>query len=237
VAGLREGNVSEARLSPVRTVLVVARDPAAGGEIVCALQRRGFPAMQGATVAQGLYWARRQPPALVIIDARLPSWSHLVREFRQKGRAVLTLVNGPEARTKALEAGCLDIELSELEADELVRRVETLLGHGWASEAAKVEAGPLVVDLSTDTLVWRSRRIAASPLLLRLAAYLAAHAGQIVPTNVLLAEVWGEPWADPNKVHQAVWRLRRLLAETENSAFLVGRRKHGYAILPPIEHV
>lgn len=228
----QRGKASEARLSPVRTVLVVARDPGTGGEIVCALQHRGFPATQGATAPQGLYWARRQPPTLMIIDARLPGWSNLVREFRRMGRAVIALVESQDSRTTALEAGCLDVPLSGLEAAALARRVETLLGRGWASDADKIESGQLVVDLSTHTLVWRGRRVAASELLLRLTAYLAAHSGRVVPTKVLLEEVWGEPWADPNKVHQAVWRLRRLLGEPADSPFLVGRQGHGYAILP-----
>jgi DNA-binding response OmpR family regulator len=232
VAGPRDGKVSEVRLSPARTVLVVVRDSATGGDIVGAVQRRGFPAMQGTTVPQALYWARRQPPALVIVDARVPGWPHLVREFRQKGRAVVALVEGSDSRTKALEAGCLDVQLSGLEAEELAHRVETLVGHGWASGAVQVESGPLVVDLSTDTLIWCGRRIAASQLLLRLAAYLAAHAGRVVPTKVLLEEVWGEPWANPNKVHQAIWRLRRLLGEPADSVLLVGRQRHGYALVP-----
>ena len=223
---------SEARLSPIRTVLVVARDPGTGGEIVGALQHRGFPAMQGGTAPQALYWASRQPPTLMIIDARLPGWSHLVREFRRKRRAVVALVDCQDSRARALEAGCFDVPISGLEAAALARRVETLLGRGWASDADRIESGPMVVDLSTHTLVWKGRRVAASELMLRLTAYLAAHAGRVVPTKVLLEEVWGEPWADPSKVHQAVWRLRRLLGEPADSPFLVGRQGHGYAILP-----
>lgn len=230
MAGKRK--VSEAPLSPVRTVLVVTRDSSTGGEIVGALQRRGFPAMQGDTAPQALYWARRQPPTLVIIDARLPGWSNLAREFRQKGRAVVALVDGQDSRATALEAGCLDVHLSEVEAAAMARRVETLLAQGWASDADRIVCGPLVVDLSTHTLVWNGRPVAASELMLRLAAYLAAHAGRVVPTKVLLEAVWGEPWANPSKAHQAVWRLRRLLGLRADSPFLVGRQRHGYAILP-----
>ena len=231
-AGPQDVMASDSGLSPVRTVLVVVGDPATGGEVVGALQRRGFPAMQGATAPQALYWARRQPPALVILDTLLPDWSRLVREFREKGRAVVALTDDPAARTMALESGCLDQPLTGLDVDALALRVEILLGRGWVSEAGRVAAGPLVVDLSAHSLLWRGRSIAASQLLLRLAAYLAAHAGQVVPTKVLLEEVWGEPWADPNKAHQAVWRLRRLLGEPASSAFLVGRQRHGYALLP-----
>jgi DNA-binding SARP family transcriptional activator len=33
-------------------------------------------------------------------------------------------------------------------------------------------------------------------------------------------------------VHQAVWRLRRLIGESADSSFLVGKQRHGYALFP-----
>lgn len=232
VAEPQDTEPSESELSPVRTVLVVACDSAVGGEIVGALQHRGVPAMQGATAPQALYWARREPPALVVLDARVQRWRRLSEVFRGKGRPVLVLTDDPKARTAALEGGCLDAPLSGVDVEALALRIEILLGRGWVGETGRIKAGPLVVDLSEHHLLWRGRRIAASQLLLRLAAYLAAHPGRIVPTRVLLEEVWGEPWADLNKVHQAVWRLRRLIGEAADSSFLVGKQRHGYALFP-----
>jgi DNA-binding winged helix-turn-helix (wHTH) protein len=51
---------------------------------------------------------------------------------------------------------------------------------------------------------------------------------------VLLEDVWGEPWADANKVHQAVYRLRRRLGEAPDSLFLVAKRGHGYGLFPQV---
>jgi hypothetical protein len=45
-------------------------------------------------------------------------------------------------------------------------------------------------------------------------------------------EHWGEPWADANKVHQAMYRLRGRLGVPTESRFLVGRRGHGYGLFP-----
>jgi DNA-binding response OmpR family regulator len=232
VAEPQDSGPQEPGLSAALTVLVVARDSAAGGRIVGALQRRGFPALQGSTVTQALYWARRDPPALVILDARLGRWRRLAGEFRQEGRAVVVLTDGPDAREAALEAECLDEDVSELDPEALAQRVGVLLRRGWRSDAARVAAGHLIVDLSSNRLIWGGRQLRTSRLLVLLAAYLAAHPGQVVPTRVLLEQVWGEPWADPNKVHQAMLRLRRLLGEPADSPFLVGRQRHGYCLLP-----
>jgi DNA-binding response OmpR family regulator len=59
-----------------------------------------------------------------------------------------------------------------------------------------------------------------------------ARPGRLTPARALLEDVWGEPWADPNKVHQAMYRLRRSLGVPANSPFLVARRGHGYGLFP-----
>jgi DNA-binding winged helix-turn-helix (wHTH) protein len=95
-----------------------------------------------------------------------------------------------------------------------------------------ISAGPLTVDLSARRLVWNGDEVSVSPLLLALTAYLAARAGRLTPARTLLEDVWGEPWADLNKVHQAVYRLRHRLGEPGNSAFLIAKRGHGYGLFP-----
>lgn len=231
-AGPREDEPGRATLSVPQTVLVTAYDPAWGGEAVGALQRRGIPSLQGSTPAQALFWARRVPPALVVLDLQIRGWRQLMREVRAEGRTVIALGDEGGARADALGGGCLDAVRSDIDADELALKVASLLRHGRGSGRGRIAAGPLVVDLPAGCLRWRGAEIAASPLLLRLAAHLAAQSGCVVPTQVLLEEVWGEPWATPNKVHQAVLRLRRALGEPADSPILVGRQRHGYCFLP-----
>ena len=94
-------------------------------------------------------------------------------------------------------------------------------------------AGPLQVDLAARRLVFDGREVSVSPLLLNLAAHLAARAGSFVPASVLLEEVWAEPWADHGKVQLAILRLRRKLPVTASS-FIASQRGHGYGIFPDV---
>jgi DNA-binding response OmpR family regulator len=231
-AGVRGDEPGRATHSAPRTVLVTACDSAWGGKMVGALQRLGIPSLQGSTPAQTLYWARRVVPALVLLDLRVDGWRPLMRGFRREGRIVLALTDDAGTRADALEGGCLDSVPTGVGAEELALKVASLLRQRWGSGGGRITAGPLVVDLSARCLLWRGSELAVSPLLLNLAAYLAAHPGRILPTRVLLEEVWGEPWAAHNKVHQAVWRLRSLLGETADSSFLIGRQWHGYGLFP-----
>jgi two-component system, OmpR family, response regulator len=156
----------------------------------------------------------------------------LLGELRHEGYAVVAVSDDPRERTWALEAGCLDAILPLLEPDELALKVRELVHDRRLRRQGTIVAGPLIVDLATRLVSWRGENITVSPLLLDLAAYLASRAGQFTPSRVLLEEVWGEPWSNLNKVHQAIWRLRRYLREPVGSSFLVGRQGHGYGVFP-----
>jgi DNA-binding response OmpR family regulator len=230
-AGPRDGE-GTASLSASRTVLVVTPEPTKAGEVVGALQDRGVPSIQASTPPQAIFWARRATPALVVLDTNVRGSGLLLGEFRGEGRLLVALNDDDGERVRALEAGCVDALPRSLETNELAVRVSRLARSEDLQAGGMVVAGPLTVDLSARCLLWEDEEISVSPLLLTLAGYLASRAGRLTPARVLLEEVWGEPWADPSKVHQAMYRLRRSLGERTDSSILVSRRGHGYGLFP-----
>jgi DNA-binding response OmpR family regulator len=221
-----------ASLSASRTVLVVTPESTKAGEVVGALQDRGVPSIQASTPSQAIFWARRATPALVVLDTNVRGARLLLGEFRGEGRLLVALNDDDSERVRALEAGCVDALPKSLEPDELALKVTRLARSRDLLAAGIVVASPLTVDLSARRLLWMDEELSVSPLLLALAAYLASRAGRLTPARVLLQDVWGEPWADPNKVHQAMYRLRRRLGEPADSPFFVVRRGHGYGLFP-----
>lgn len=226
-----------ASLSASRTVLVVTPDSTRAGEVVGALQSRGVPSVQASTPPQAIFWARRSTPALVVLDMNVRGARLLLGEFRGEGRLLVALNDDVGERVRALEAGCLDALPHSLEPDELALKVTRLTHSDRTQACGPVVAGPLTVDLSACRLVWKDEQVSVSPLLLALAAYIAARAGQLTPARTLLEDVWGEPWANANKVHQAMYRLRRCLGEPTDSHFLVAKRGHGYGLFPQAANV
>jgi two-component system, OmpR family, KDP operon response regulator KdpE len=226
------GEEGTAPLSTSRTVLVVTAEPTRAGEVVGALQRRGVPSVQASTPPQAIFWARRSTPALVVLDMNVRGARLLLGEFRSEGRLLVALNDDDADRVRALEAGCVDALPHSLEPDELALKVTRLARSDRVRAGGSVVVGPLTVDLSACRLVWWDEPLSVSPLLLALAAYLATWAGRLTPARTLLEDVWGEPWADPNKVHQAVHRLRRQLGEPADSRFFVAKRGHGYGLFP-----
>ena len=230
-AGPRDGE-GTASLSASRTVLVVTPEPTQAGEVVGALQDRGVPSIQASTPPQALFWARRATPALVLLDTTIRGARLLLGEFRGEGRLLIALNDDEGERIRALEAGCVDALPTSLEPHELALKVTRMARSEDLQPGGSIVAGPLTVDLSAGRLLWGKEEISVSPLLLALSGYLASRAGRLTPARVLLEDVWGEPWADPNKVHQAMYRLRRLLDLRSTSRILVGKRGHGYGIFP-----
>jgi DNA-binding response OmpR family regulator len=225
----REGTAS---LSASRTVLVVTPEPTKAGEVVGALQDRGVPSIQASTPPQAIFWARRATPALVLLDTNLRGARLLLGEFRSEGRLLIALNDDDSERVRALEAGCVDALPKSLEPEELALKVTRFARSESPRVSGTIVAGPLAVNLSAGRLVWRGKELSTSPLLLNIAGYLASRPGRLTPARALLEEVWGEPWADPNKVHQAMYRLRRTLGVPADSPFLVVRRSHGYGVFP-----
>ncbi|MDP9300830.1 MAG: winged helix-turn-helix domain-containing protein, partial [Actinomycetota bacterium] len=230
-AGPRDGE-GTASLSASRTVLVVTPESTKAGEVVGALQDRGVPSIQASTPSQAIFWARRARPALVVLDTNVRGAGLLLGEFRGEGRLLVALNDDDSERVRALEAGCVDALPKSLEPDELALKVTRLARSDGLRAGGTIVAGPLTVDLPASRLLWRDKELSASPLLLNLAGYLASRPGRLTPARALLEDVWGEPWADPNKVHQAMYRLRRSLGVPANSPFLVARRGHGYGVFP-----
>ncbi len=231
-AGPRDGK-GTASLSASRTVLVVTPEPTKAGEVVGALQDRGVPSIQATTPPQALFWARRATPALVLLDTNVRGAGLLLGEFRGEGRLLIALNDDDSERIRALEAGCVDALPKSLEPDEIALKITRLARSEDLRPHGSIIAGPLTVDLSGGRLRLREEEITVSPLLLALAGYLASRPGRLTPARVLLEDVWGEPWADLNKVHQAMYRLRRLLREPRHSSFLLAKRGHGYGLFPP----
>jgi DNA-binding response OmpR family regulator len=230
-SGPRDGE-GTASLSASRTVLVVTPESTKAGQVVGALQERGVPSVQASTPPQALFWARQSTPALVVLDMSVRGARLLLGEFRSEGRLLVALNDDDGERVRALEAGCVDALPKSLEPDELALKVTRLTRSENLRPSGAIVAGPLTVDLAACRLIWKDKDLSVSPLMLGVAAYLAARAGELTPARKLLEDVWGEPWADTNKVHQAIYRLRRQLGEPADSPFLVAKRGHGYGLFP-----
>lgn len=216
-------------LSASRAVLVVARHPAPLAE---ALQDRGLPATFAKTARAAVWWVRQHPPALILLDLDVERASFLLRQFRAEGRSIVAMSDDTNARSRALEAGCIDATASAIPLDELSLKIARVVHDRRVQRSGAITIPPLVVDLSARRLVWDGRPVSASGVLVDFASCLALRPGQIVATREILEQVWGEPWATTDRVHRTAWRLRRILDLSRASPFFVAKWREGYGFFP-----
>lgn len=84
------------------------------------------------TIAEAREIAEADPPALVLLDLRLPDGDGLtlVDHLRGAGSVVVALTgdDDPKKRQRCLDAGCVDVLIKPVPARELVRRVAEWIG-------------------------------------------------------------------------------------------------------------
>lgn len=139
------------------TVLLLEDDPAIAGTVVFALEREGFDVRPVALVRDADAAARRQPPAVAVLDIGLPDGQglDLCRRWRSdpdprlvRLPIVLLTARGEEIdRVLGLEAGADDYVSKPFSPRELAARVRALL------RRAALPPAPPAADFVLDE--WR----------------------------------------------------------------------------------
>jgi len=162
--------------------------------------------------------ALEEPFALISLDVGLPDMSgfDVLRTIRARGIVtpvlILTARDGLDDRIAGLDLGADDYLLKPFEPTELHARIRAVLRRAQGAASSVVEVGALSIDLSRASATVNGR-----PLELRRREWavlerLVAKAGQIVPKDRLLAEVFSfEEIVAPNAIEVYVARLRRKL--------------------------
>lgn len=177
------------------------------------------------------------PYDLVVLDWMLPEADGLsvCRTLRQKGNHVPILMLTARAdvseRVAGLDAGADDYLAKPFDLSELLARVRAL-GRRAAVSDPVVRIGALLVDRGERRAMVDGRKLELTPREFALLAYLARHAGRIVPRTELLAKVW-EMNFDPgsNVVEAHVKNLREKLAD--HAALIETIRGVGYRLSVP----
>lgn len=204
-------------------ILVVEDEPAIRLAVTDALRDEGFLVLEAEDGSEGYRRTGADRPDLVILDLMLPGTDGLdvlVRLRREGNRVpviILTAKGRETDRVQGLHAGADDYVPKPFGVKELVARVRALLRRaGWAERPPRrLVAGDLRIDLDR-----REYEIADAPprpltrLEADVLAYLAAHAGRIVPREELLVRVWGYPRdVETRTVENLISSLRRKLED------------------------
>ena len=154
----------------------------------------------------------------ILLDLTLPGRDGLqiLKAVRERGMKtpvlVLTARDSVQDRVAGLDSGADDYLVKPFAFAELLARIRALVRRGRATEAPKLGAGDLDVDLITRKVTRAGRGVELTVREFELLEYLLRHQGQVVSRETLARDVWKEtarstPLDNVIDVHIA--RLRR----------------------------
>jgi DNA-binding response OmpR family regulator len=182
-------------------ILIIEDEPVVARSLQAGLSREGFAVVWKSTGAEGVEYARKASPRLVLLDIRLPDGSgfDFCRQMRQMGlrQPVIMLTARYDEMDKVLglEMGADDYVTKPFGLRELVSRIRAQLRRAYGDYAVAESATLMVADLVLDLASGQVRRgeqvIGLTPIEFRLLSYLARNRGQALTRQQIVEDVWG----------------------------------------------
>ncbi len=199
-------------------VLLVEDDPAIAEPLARAFSREGYEVRSHGTARSAL--AEVEEADLIVLDLGLPDMDGLdvAREVRKRGLEVPILVL--TARTDeadmviGLDAGADDYVTKPFRLAELLARIRALLRRGLGDGEGELRVQDVVVDVPAHRAFVGQRELSLTAREFDLLKALVKQAGQMVPREELMREVWGQDSQGSTKtLDMHVSWLRRKLGD------------------------
>lgn len=200
-------------------ILIVEDDAALARSIVALLRNAGHAVDHLARGEEVAAVAAAEPYALLILDVGLPDVDGftVLARLRRSGERVpvlmLTARDALDDRVRGLDLGADDYLRKPFAPEELEARVRALGRRRGGDPVPELRVGALVLHRSTGRVEVAGREVELRRREWTVLEALATRAGQIVPRELLQAEVFGfdEP-VGTNALEVNVTRLRAKLA-------------------------
>jgi DNA-binding response OmpR family regulator len=222
-------------------LLIVDDDPDLLVLLAEELRADGFEVQTARSGEEALRRLSQAWPDLLIIDLVMPGIDGLALAREIKAQAdlpmiVLSAIAAGDSKADLLEEVAEDYVTKPYHYPELRARITRVLRRlGEHVPKARLVIGPnLVLDLHRRQAIVGGRPVALTPTESRLLYALAAHLGQTVPTETLLARGWIDTEdAEPSYVWVTMRRLRQKVeVDPNHPVHLITVRGVGYRLIP-----
>jgi two-component system phosphate regulon response regulator PhoB len=224
-------------------ILVVDDEPDIVALVAYHLAKSGYRVSTASSGTEALESARRDRPALVVLDLMLPGMSgydvleQLRADDATRGVAVLMLTARREEgdRIQGLSLGADDYLTKPFSPQELVLRVGAILRRlsaGGATSGDTLHIGALEIDLAAHQVKVQGIPVELTPTEFKLLLTLAERRGRVQGRALLLETVWeAAPDIQTRTVDMHVQRLRAKLGVAGDLIETV--RGFGYRLRSP----
>ncbi len=208
-------------MANARHVLVVEDDADVRSLVVDLLERAGYRVSQAGDGRTGLRIFHERRPDLVVLDISMPELDGFqaldrIRDLSDAPVLMLTAHNTELERVRGLKAGADDYLGKPFGRQELVARVETLLrrAHDPRRDTDSRYCDDfLEIDFARRSVTVSGEQVSLTPLEFRLLGALVRHPDQVLSSDQLLEQAWGDvDGRSPDQVKLYVSYLRRKLS-------------------------
>ncbi len=220
-----------------QTILLIDDDTTLSELLSEQLRMAGYRTLNAGDGASGLRAAAETRPDLVILDVMMPGMDGWTVCERLRSRSAVPIIlltaKGEELdKLRGFRLGVDDYVTKPFSFAEMVARVGAVLGRADRKPvpASSVKSGDLLIDFELHRVFVSGNSIDLTPTEYRLLEALARNPQRAVPTEQLIADVWGPQYAgEVEQVKHFVWTLRKKI-ETDpgDPKHIITERGFGY---------
>ena len=185
-----------------RRILVIDAEAETRRRLHTLLTRAGFQVTLATSGDAGLEQAVLQPPAVIILDLRLPDIDglYLCQELGRSCAAsiiVLSAIDDVPLKVQALDLGAEDYITKPFGSDEFLARLRVVLRRARPDVVPPIlETGALRLDQAHRRVTVAGREVSLTPTEYKLLRYFMTHVGKIITYPILLRAIWGDEYTD-----------------------------------------
>jgi DNA-binding response OmpR family regulator len=222
-------------------ILLVDDDPLLRRSVAFSLERVGYRVSTAANAEDALGLAERDPPDLVLLDIGLPGMDGLdaLRRFQGRSHAppiiFLTARRRELEQVLGLELGADDYITKPFDKHVLQAHIKAVLRRVQqqpAPEPQTLTVGDLTIEPRTHQVTVGDRVVELTRREFDLLYAMALDAGRILPSDDLLARVWGAEYAgEPQVLYVHIrWLRKKLEGEPSRPRRIITVRGLGYKL-------
>ena len=225
-------------------MLVVEDETSISEPLAEHLSREGFEARVAPSLVEATEAFEDAEPDFLLLDVMLPDGDgrDLCRDIRRRSDVpiIMLTARGEEVdRIVGLELGADDYVVKPFSAGELVARMRAIMRRGRGGDdrgrKAPITIGAISLDPAARTVTKGSANVDLATKEFDLLHLLMSRAGEVVPREEIMDEVWDPHWFGPTKtldVHIS-WLRKKLEDDPSNPRYITTTRGVGFRFASP----
>lgn len=223
---------------PIIRILVVDDEITLLRAVEAGLEAEGFAVDTATNGTDGLWLARENEYAVIVLDIMLPGMSGytICAELRAAGDwtpvIMLTAKDGDLDQVEALDTGADDYLTKPFSFQVLLARLRALVRRGGGERPTVLTVGDLSVDPASKRVARAGTPIDLTTREFSVLHFLVTRAGEVVSKRDVLGAVWDFDFeGDPNIVEVYIRHLRNKVDRPFGRESIETMRGSGYRIV------